>query len=220
MDEDVNIKYTLSFTIPPEYPDVKPMVSFTTCELTNSQQNEIEYNIEKYLVSNENYEVIIYSTYLFVEDEIISIFDKMKTNSNNKFSINESPKVYIGFRIMWFHHIRNPLKRKSILNWSSELYLYGGTKIGYPGVVYIEGLEDNCCEMVRRLKTLRWKAIVVRYVDKRECENMEDVDKKRIFPKTFSEYGNDEMNEVYKIFKEKGMENIFNEAVLKIPSEN
>lgn len=195
------------------------MVTFTTSQLTNSQQNEIQYNIEKYLLTNQNYEVIIYSTYLFVDDELLSLLEKKNENSSPS-SISTIPQIYLGFRIMWFHHIRNPLKRKSILNWSSELGLYGGTKIGYPGVVYIEGLEENCCEMVRRLKTLRWKAIVVRYVDKTLCENMDDIDNKRKFPKTFTEYGNDELNEVFKIFKDKGMETIFYEAVLKIQTEN
>lgn len=41
------------------------------------------------------------------------------------------------------HHIRNPKKRKVIVDWARELYLTGCCLPGKPGIVVVEGDSDN-----------------------------------------------------------------------------
>ncbi len=41
-------------------------------------------------------------------------------------------KEEIGLRLLWFHHIKNPQKKKDIVNWATELNLGGKCKPGYP----------------------------------------------------------------------------------------
>jgi hypothetical protein len=36
--------------------------------------------------------------------------------------------------IIWFHHIKNPYKRKVVVAWAQELGLGGASKPGYPGL--------------------------------------------------------------------------------------
>ena len=67
-------------------------------------------------------------------------------------------------RLIWFHHIKAPSKRRDAVAWARELRLGGFSKPGYPGVVVVEEGED-CEEYVARLKSLSWKAMSVRLAE-------------------------------------------------------
>ncbi|KAH8582685.1 uncharacterized protein ELE39_001341 [Cryptosporidium sp. chipmunk genotype I] len=67
-----------------------------------------------------------------------------------------------GQRACYSHHIRSKIKRRLIVEWAEELFLGGYCKIGYPGIIIVEGLEDCCLEYIRRLQRLRWKHFTVR----------------------------------------------------------
>lgn len=67
-----------------------------------------------------------------------------------------------GQRACYSHHIRNKTKRRLIVEWARELSLGGYCKIGYPGIIIVEGPEDCCLEYIRRLQRLRWKQFTVR----------------------------------------------------------
>ncbi|GAA5851902.1 hypothetical protein JCM5353_005879 [Sporobolomyces roseus] len=64
--------------------------------------------------------------------------------------------------LLWSHHLLATSKRKDIVSWSTELRLFGISKPGYPGVIVIEGSQENVDEFVYRIKQLQWKALQVR----------------------------------------------------------
>ena len=68
-------------------------------------------------------------------------------------------------RLIWFHHIKAPSKRKAARVWAKELSLGGFVKPGYPGVIVIEGNLQDAEEYVKRLKQLTWKAMSVRVAE-------------------------------------------------------
>lgn len=68
----------------------------------------------------------------------------------------------LGRRCIWSHHICCPFKRRYIQQCARELRLGGWSKIGFPGVIVVEGGEMACQEFCSRLQKLRWKALVVR----------------------------------------------------------
>jgi hypothetical protein len=99
-----------------------------------------------------------------------------------------APCDVIGWRILWFHHIKSPKKKRDIVAWSRELRLTGACKpgwcpsvlcssgwrlfalifvishrnmSGFPGLMYFEGSIDACTEMVARLKGLQWYSLSV-----------------------------------------------------------
>ncbi|KAJ1958905.1 hypothetical protein IWQ62_004829 [Dispira parvispora] len=80
--------------------------------------------------------------------------------------------------VLWMHHLLSTTKRKQICQWALDLDLFGISKPGYPGVLIAEGPTDAINEYVRRLKALRWQALVVRWEDTvpvpPEYTNMED----------------------------------------------
>ncbi|SCZ90508.1 BZ3500_MvSof-1268-A1-R1_Chr1-3g02032 [Microbotryum saponariae] len=71
--------------------------------------------------------------------------------------------------LLWSHHLLATGKRKKIVQWSTELGLWGISKPGYPGVIIVEGLEADADEFVHRIKQLNWKALQVR------CEHVSDI---------------------------------------------
>ncbi|KAK9839202.1 hypothetical protein WJX81_001051 [Elliptochloris bilobata] len=68
----------------------------------------------------------------------------------------------VGRRVIWFHHIRSPTKRKRIVEWADELDIGGFSVIGYPGVIICEGGEEDVAEYVKRIRALRWLAMALR----------------------------------------------------------
>eukprot|EP00397_Hematodinium_sp_SG-2012_P058482 GEMP01074022.1.p1 GENE.GEMP01074022.1~~GEMP01074022.1.p1 ORF type:complete len:257 (+),score=55.85 GEMP01074022.1:82-852(+) len=78
-------------------------------------------------------------------------------------SLQESQKpTQLGRRLMYSHHILASSKRRAIVDWAKQLELGGFSKIGYPGVIVVEGDEDNVRSYVDALTRLRWKHFVVR----------------------------------------------------------
>lgn len=61
-----------------------------------------------------------------------------------------------------FHHIKSPKKRRSIAEWAHELRVGGFAKLGYPGVMVLEGNSVDVDKFVLRLKAQQWKAMAVR----------------------------------------------------------
>ncbi|KAF4708200.1 hypothetical protein FOZ62_023438, partial [Perkinsus olseni] len=59
----------------------------------------------------------------------------------------DQPPV-LGRRVIYAHHIRNPVKKKLIKEWAKEFHMGGCYKWGYPGVIILEGDEQDCAEYV------------------------------------------------------------------------
>ncbi|VDO00774.1 unnamed protein product [Rodentolepis nana] len=60
------------------------------------------------------------------------------------------------------HHIRNPKKRKVIVDWARELGLTGCCLPGKPGIIAVEGPEYRVEEYWKRIRVLTWKRIQVK----------------------------------------------------------
>ncbi|KAJ3512545.1 hypothetical protein NMY22_g15304 [Coprinellus aureogranulatus] len=63
------------------------------------------------------------------------------------------------------HHLISTKKRKSLQQWSASLKLAGFAKVGYPGVIYAQGTQENLEEFVGNVKAMQWLALRVRFVE-------------------------------------------------------
>lgn len=63
------------------------------------------------------------------------------------------------------HHFISPTKRRLIQQWSASLSVSGFAKVGYPGIIYGQGAEENIREFVARIKAMQWLALRVRFVE-------------------------------------------------------
>ncbi|KAK6589582.1 hypothetical protein RS030_203132 [Cryptosporidium xiaoi] len=120
-----------------------------------------------------------------------------------------------GMRACYSHHIRSKIKRKLICEWARELSLGGFCKIGYPGIIILEGPEECCLEYTRRLQRLRWKHFVVRgeIIDEISLifnkEGKVDLDSMRKLPERMIELPPEQMKTLAKYCDELGIKDLF-----------
>nr|CDS30074.2 hypothetical transcript [Hymenolepis microstoma] len=88
------------------------------------------------------------------EDPVASLGESSKTTSQT----SDTDFCYWIFS----HHIRNPKKRKVIVDWARELGLTGCCLPGKPGIVAVEGPEYKLEEYWKRIRVLTWKRIQVK----------------------------------------------------------
>ncbi|EER19386.1 hypothetical protein Pmar_PMAR012362 [Perkinsus marinus ATCC 50983] len=116
----------------------------------------------------------------------------------------------LGRRVIYAHHIRNPVKKKLIKEWAKEFHMGGCYKWGYPGVIILEGDEQDCAEYVNLINRLRWMYLAVRGEEQIPVPEGKSVDDLRAFPKDeFIEYGPDQMSDIAARCREYGLEELF-----------
>lgn len=121
-----------------------------------------------------------------------------------------SEQVVLGRRAIYFHHIIAQTKRRVVIDWALELELSGMSKIGWPGVVIVEGDEQNVQEYVRRLQHLRWQQMTVRGEQIERSERGQSIDEMRKLPRGFREFPEKSgMAEVAAACRDAGIEELF-----------
>ena len=153
----------------------------------------------------------------WVEEDWVNILDEFKRincsiashtcidNTNNNNLINDDHECCttqgrsgnsctLGRRLIYSHHIIAKTKRKAILNLAKEYDLGGFVKIGWPGIIIIEGLEENCILFVDIVSAMRWKYLVVRGEEQEEQERLSTLEENRKLPKSFEELGDHQMS--------------------------
>eukprot|EP00948_MAST-09A_sp_MAST-9A-sp1_P003822 g3822.t1 len=137
---------------------------------------------------------------------------KINLTRNN----NIKSSVVLGRRCIFFHHIIANSKRKAVLEHASQLEIGGFSKIGWPGIVIVEGAEENIKLYVRALQRLRWKLMVVRgeYQNTIALSSDQTIDEalnnaRAITPFSMKEFGPEEMSAMAQACRNCGLEDLF-----------
>ncbi len=139
----------------------------------------------------------------------------INTRSNG---INEqrNQKLILGRKLIFSHHIIAKSKRKALKDLSSEYELGGYAKIGWPGIIIIEGEEQNCIKFVDDIRKMRWQHLVVRGEEQidipnnHDCSNdLEALNGLRKFPRQFEELDENQMSYLAQICRDVGLEDLF-----------
>jgi len=64
---------------------------------------------------------------------------------------------------MWTHHIYSKRKKRTIKSFVDKFNLKGFTVTGKPGIIVLEGDEQNVTTVVSELKRLNWQQFLVRF---------------------------------------------------------
>jgi hypothetical protein len=80
---------------------------------------------------------------------------------SNSSSKNHS-NLLLGRRLIYSHHIISKIKRADIKSLASHYKLTGFMKIGWPGLLIIEGREKDCISFYDEIRQWNWKYLVVR----------------------------------------------------------
>lgn len=115
----------------------------------------------------------------------------------------------LGRCAMFSHHIIAAGKRQAISQWAKQLGLGGLAKIGWPGVIIVEGPEGDVRAYVDALSRLRWKHFVVRGEQTIEARANQSLDELRVITPGFEEFGTDQMSQFAARCKQYGIEELF-----------
>jgi hypothetical protein len=97
-------------------------------------------------------------------------FDNVSSSTKEGISPGQSsfpsPAIPVQYHaLLTSHHLVSPQKRRSLQQWSSEQNILGFAKVGYPGIIYAEGLQNNIEEFVVNVKAMQWLALKVRFIE-------------------------------------------------------
>ncbi|KAG1859816.1 hypothetical protein F4604DRAFT_1503814, partial [Suillus subluteus] len=84
-------------------------------------------------------------------------------------STNHLPETAYYHALVTSHHLVSPTKRRSLQRCSSELSISGFAKVGYPGVIYAQGSQEN--EFVTNVKSMHWLSLKMRFVEPADLAN-------------------------------------------------
>jgi Protein of unknown function (DUF1115) len=71
-------------------------------------------------------------------------------------------RIVFARRLIYSHHIISKVKRSDIMEWAAYYQLTGYMKIGWPGLLIIEGREEDCVEFYNLIRRWNWQYLVVR----------------------------------------------------------
>lgn len=106
----------------------------------------------------------------WIQDQWPSFCQDSNTTNKNDYSHNNNslkkPKgdqpIILGRRLIYSHHIISKIKRANMKQLGAYYKLTGYVKIGWPGIIIIEGSEESCQDFYDDIKVWNWKYLVVR----------------------------------------------------------
>ncbi|KAL7540571.1 hypothetical protein ACHAXR_012541 [Thalassiosira sp. AJA248-18] len=143
---------------------------------------------------------------LLQEHSCSALLNTKSTSTNEEYICCTST---LGRRIIYSHHIIANSKRRDIAELTSQSRLGGYMKIGWPGVILIEGNESDCQMFVDEIKRWRWQQLQVRGEDQLTIPEGESLDSYRQLPLKFVELGEDDMSLLASNCRDAGLENLF-----------
>ncbi|XP_014355836.2 RWD domain-containing protein 2A [Papilio machaon] len=177
------LKLEIYVNLPTFYPDEEPDVYVRCNQLNRQQETNLNSELSTYIKLSHENEVCLYTAISWLQENI----DNFKVITENV--PKPTPSVLSSkdatFVRLWIfsHHIYSRYKREQIINKSKELNLTGFCLPGKPGIICIEGIDKDCSEWWKDIKSLNWKKISIR---KSEVFDIKDKDKQQQF-KDFQE---------------------------------
>jgi hypothetical protein len=114
--------------------------------------------------------------------------------------------IVLGRRMIYSHHIIAKTKRSAIQTLAAQLHLTGYMKIGWPGLILLEGLEKVCVDFYDEIRPWSWQYLVVRGEQQEQVASLDELEAKRCFP-SFQEV--DDMSIVAQHCRAHGLEALF-----------
>mgnify|MGYP001794514174 CR=1 FL=1 len=173
--------------LPSSYPKVKPECFARSQMLTRGAQKELNDELETYLISLESGELCVLPAIQWIQENASKYYTSVEYgNAADESKTRGQVEIKGKFCRMWLymHHIYSKTKRKLILEWSGDYNLTGFSLPGKPGVVCLEGAEEDVNDYFGRLRRLNWKKITCRH--REEGDEALSINEQRMF-KTFEE---------------------------------
>jgi hypothetical protein len=181
-DDEIGVAICLRLTLPSDYPSESPLqidISLdeergtkssallksalnafprllSACR-TVASENQGEESV--FLVFNQADDWIQHDWPSFCQQEektAITLSDISNSSSKNH------SNLLLGRRLIYSHHIISKTKRADIKSLASDYKLTGYMKFGWPGLLIIEGRDEDCVAFYDDIRRWNWKYLVVR----------------------------------------------------------
>eukprot|EP01025_Chloroclados_australasicus_P050218 TRINITY_DN5749_c0_g1_i1.p1 TRINITY_DN5749_c0_g1~~TRINITY_DN5749_c0_g1_i1.p1 ORF type:complete len:288 (-),score=39.19 TRINITY_DN5749_c0_g1_i1:313-1176(-) len=209
-----NISVALRFDLPNSYPDTPPHLA-VECSTDNATFQTLTQTVQETAQQWTGEECLL-ACVESLREKASEIMEKNLAEEEQQqhqqqlmISNSHSQREQISICLIWFHHIRNPNKKKNVQNWANELELGGYCKPGWPGVIIAEGYKQNVDEYIKRLRALSWQAMQVRAQEYSDIPLGDDIANRRKFRNGFKLLGDSDLSEVSSSCKEVGLEELF-----------
>mmetsp|Transcript_17643 Transcript_17643/g.24532 ORF Transcript_17643/g.24532 Transcript_17643/m.24532 type:complete len:394 (+) Transcript_17643:421-1602(+) len=232
-------RVVLTLKMPPRYPEEDLLEILGTLEeASNSEIEKLAWNalpsllescrnVAKDIIGEEAILAIFTCAAGWIEDEWpleVNLSTSMLPNKKNiskeiiSSRSHEASKnnLTMGRRLIYSHHIIASSKRTVIRDLASHFHLTGRVKIGWPGIILIEGKEEDCLEFIDQIRPMSWQYLVVRGEQQEQVSNEANLEKKRKFD---SFYEMEDMSTLAKQCKEAGLEKLFRTSMKIYDSE-
>jgi len=150
----------------------------------------------------------------WISTEFLNIVDSASqintddAGEDEKITSKHKNGLVLGRRLIHSHHIIAQSKRKAIVELANKYNLGGYSKIGWPGIIVIEGDERDCISYVDEVRSMRWQHLVVRGEEQVPVIDQEELERARVLPKAMQEAG-DKMSYIAELCKRAGLEDLF-----------
>ena len=182
--DESNCNKTLDVSIlyPHQYPSSDLMEIYVKSRqdaLNRTKQCELNQALSEYIKENVIFgEVCLISVISWLNENCPIYIQQSKEEEETKtVPLKKEKSVTSSSRFLrlWIysHHIYSKIKRKDILDLSNEFQLTGFCMPGKPGIVCLEGTENNCNDAWSIIKSWNWKKINVRHQEGEKTEDHE-----------------------------------------------
>jgi len=238
--EGMEARVVLTLEMPPRYPEEDMLeISGTVEEASNSEIEKLAWNalpsllescrnVAKDNIGEEAILTIFTCAADWIEDEwplevnlSTSVLVANKKDDSKEIISSQSHEasknhLTMGRRLIYSHHIIASSKRTAIRDLASHFHLTGRVKIGWPGIIIIEGKEEDCLEFIDQIRPMSWQYLVVRGEQHEQVSNEADLEKKRKF---ISFYEMEDMSTLAKQCKDADLEKLFFTSMKRYDSE-
>lgn len=159
----------LHMEFPHTYPSLEqPCITVRTTLHTPHKghiENHIKQRIYELIDSDEidRSTVYVYPIIVWLQDNVEHI---LSTNAVQKQTTNDgiNADVPIEMERLWIysHHLKSTQKRQEILKLAKDLELTGFSKPGKPGIICVEGVQENTQEFWKTVRQWAWQRITLR----------------------------------------------------------
>lgn len=167
----------------------------------------------------------------WIENEWRDIVSSSCSPNSSKMLLNSAPSTTIEQhtkssrsyrlvqRLIYSHHIIAKSKRKSLKDLATKYNLGGYVKIGWPGIIILEGVEADCDGFTGEIKGMKWQHLNVRGEQHTEFDSLEILEGARVFSCQFVELDQHEMSTLATLCQERGLASLFKSCMKIYDSE-
>ncbi|XP_034825578.1 RWD domain-containing protein 2B [Maniola hyperantus] len=158
------LKLEVSINLPSFYPEEEPDIYVRCNQLNRQQETALNTDLSIYLKDNHFGEPCLYTAISWIQENLEKYNTTIIQPNSSTVTTDKDTTREEKFARLWIfsHHIYNKRKREEITKMAREYKLTGFCLPGKPGIICVEGIEDDCNEWWKIIKSMSWKKITLR----------------------------------------------------------